>query len=809
MYKKRRQFVLFKDYLVHLQPIPIRNKTIMQKNLVIVESPAKAKTIEKFLGKDYKVLSSYGHIRDLKTKQFSIDIEHNYAPQYEIPADKKKLVSELKAESKAAEMVWLASDEDREGEAISWHLYEVLGLKPENTRRIVFHEITKTAILHAIETPRSIDMNLVNAQQARRVLDRIVGFQLSPILWRKVKPALSAGRVQSVAVRLIVEREREIQDFVSEAAYRVTANFILPDGKTILKAELNRRLKTKEEAQAFLKACQQATFTIDEISKKPVRKSPAPPFTTSTLQQEAARKLGYSVSQTMMIAQRLYESGFITYMRTDSFNLSDLALGTAKEAILESYGEKYYKFRQYHTKSKGAQEAHEAIRPTYIAKAEIDGTAQERKLYDLIRKRTIACQMADAELERTTISVDISGVKEKFVATGEVVVFDGFLQVYHESTDDDQEKEQGNTLLPVVHLQDALQLKEATATERFTQRPARYTEATLVRRLEELGIGRPSTYAPTIQTIQNREYVIKGDKEGTERAYSILTLNKKGIQESTKTEMVGADRNKLMPTDIGIVVNDFLMEYFQLVMDYNFTAKVEKEFDAIAEGEENWTKVIDNFYQVFHPVVEQTAAIRTEHKVGERQLGIDPKSGKPVFVKIGRFGPVAQIGESNAEKDNEKPQFATLLKGQSIETITLEEALKLFELPRTVGEYEGKVVVAAIGRFGPFIRHDGKFVSIPKDKNPISITLEEAIELIQQKREKDENRFIKKFEEDPELEILNGRYGPYIAYKGKNYRIPKTGYTPAEMTLADCMKLVSEADQKPATKKRVTRKKAE
>lgn len=809
MYKKRRQFVLFKDYLVHLQPIPIRNKTIMQKNLVIVESPAKAKTIEKFLGKDYKVLSSYGHIRDLKTKQFSIDIEHNYAPQYEIPADKKKLVSELKAESKAAEMVWLASDEDREGEAISWHLYEVLGLKPENTRRIVFHEITKTAILHAIETPRSIDMNLVNAQQARRVLDRIVGFQLSPILWRKVKPALSAGRVQSVAVRLIVEREREIQDFVSEAAYRVTANFILPDGKTILKAELNRRLKTKEEAQAFLHACQNATFTIDDISKKPVRKSPAPPFTTSTLQQEAARKLGYSVSQTMMIAQRLYESGFITYMRTDSFNLSDLALGTAKEAILESYGEKYYKFRQYHTKSKGAQEAHEAIRPTYIAKAEIDGTAQERKLYDLIRKRTIACQMADAELERTTISVDISGVKEKFVATGEVVVFDGFLQVYHESTDDDQEKEQGNTLLPIVHLQDALQLKEATATERFTQRPARYTEATLVRRLEELGIGRPSTYAPTIQTIQNREYVIKGDKEGTERAYSILTLNKKGIQESTKTEMVGADRNKLMPTDIGIVVNDFLMEYFQLVMDYNFTAKVEKEFDAIAEGEENWTKVIDNFYQVFHPVVEQTAAIRTEHKVGERQLGIDPKSGKPVFVKIGRFGPVAQIGESNAEKDNEKPQFATLLKGQSIETITLEEALKLFELPRTVGEYEGKVVVAAIGRFGPFIRHDGKFVSIPKDKNPISITLEEAIELIQQKREKDENRFIKKFEEDPELEILNGRYGPYIAYKGKNYRIPKTGYTPAEMTLADCMKLVSEADQKPATKKRVTRKKAE
>ncbi len=780
----------------------------MKKNLVIVESPAKAKTIEKFLGKDYKVLSSYGHIRDLKTKQFSIDIEHDYAPQYEIPADKKKLVAELKAESEAAETVWLASDEDREGEAISWHLYEVLGLKPDNSRRIVFHEITKTAILHAIETPRRIDMNLVNAQQARRVLDRIVGFQLSPILWRKVKPALSAGRVQSVAVRLVVEREREIHDFVAEAAYRVTADFILPDGKTALKAELNHRLKTKEEAQAFLQACRQAAFSIGDITKKPVRKSPAPPFTTSTLQQEAARKLGFSVSQTMTVAQRLYESGWITYMRTDSFNLSDLALGTAKEAILESYGEKYYKLRRYHTKSKGAQEAHEAIRPTYIAKEEIGGTVQERKLYDLIRKRTIACQMADAELERTTISVDISGREEKFVATGEVVVFDGFLQVYHESTDDEQEKEQGNTLLPVVRLQDALQLEKAVATERFTQRPARYTEASLVRRMEELGIGRPSTYAPTIQTIQNREYVVKRDKEGTERPYSVLTLNRRGIQESTRTEKVESDRNKLIPTDIGIVVNDFLMEYFQLVMDYNFTAKVEKEFDAIAEGEENWTQVIDNFYRAFHPVVEQTAAIRREHKVGERELGTDPQSGKPVFVKIGRFGPVAQIGSSNAEKDNEKPRFATLLKGQSIETITLEEALKLFELPRTVGEYEGKDVVAAVGRFGPFIRHDGKYASIPKDMDPISITLEEAIELIRQKRGKDENRIIKKFEEDPGLEILNGRYGSYIAYKGKNYRIPKAGHAPAEMTLADCMKLIDEADRKPAAKTRAFRKKA-
>ena len=534
----------------------------MQKNLVIVESPAKAKTIEKFLGKDYKVMSSYGHIRDLKTKEFSIDIEHDYAPQYVIPADKKKLVSELKSEAKSAEQVWLASDEDREGEAISWHLYEVLGLKPENTKRIVFHEITKNAILHAIETPRDININLVNAQQARRVLDRIVGFELSPILWRKVKPALSAGRVQSVAVRLIVEREREINEFVSEAAFRVIANFILPDGTTVLKAELNRRLKDKKEVEAFLESCKNASFTIDDITTKPVKKSPAPPFTTSTLQQEAARKLGYSVSQTMMIAQRLYESGLITYMRTDSVNLSDLALGTAKEAIFETYGEKYYKFRQYHTKSKGAQEAHEAIRPTYISNVEAGSSSQEKKLYELIRKRTIACQMADAELERTTISVGISGQTERFVAVGEVISFEGFLQVYMESNDDDTEKEQENGLLPPVKLHETLSLKDIVATERFTQRPPRYTEASLVRRLEELGIGRPSTYAPTIQTIQNREYVVKGDKEGVERAYTVVSLSKGKIEEAEKTETVGADRNKLMPTDIGTVVNDFLMEYF-------------------------------------------------------------------------------------------------------------------------------------------------------------------------------------------------------------------------------------------------------
>lgn len=781
----------------------------MQKNLVIVESPAKAKTIEKFLGKDYKVMSSYGHIRDLKTKEFSIDIEHDYTPQYVIPADKKKLVSELKSEAKSAEQVWLASDEDREGEAISWHLYEVLGLKPENTKRIVFHEITKNAILHAIETPRDININLVNAQQARRVLDRIVGFELSPILWRKVKPALSAGRVQSVAVRLIVEREREINEFVSEAAFRVIANFILPDGTTVLKAELNRRLKDKKEVEAFLESCKNASFTIDDITTKPVKKSPAPPFTTSTLQQEAARKLGYSVSQTMMIAQRLYESGLITYMRTDSVNLSDLALGTAKEAIIETYGEKYYKFRQYHTKSKGAQEAHEAIRPTYISNVEAGSSSQEKKLYELIRKRTIACQMADAELERTTISVGISGQTERFVAVGEVISFEGFLQAYMESNDDEVEKEQENGLLPPVKLHEVLSLKDIVATERFTQRPPRYTEASLVRRLEELGIGRPSTYAPTIQTIQNREYVVKGDKEGVERTYTIISLSKGKIKETEKTEMVGADRNKLMPTDIGTVVNDFLMEYFPDVLDYNFTASVEKEFDSVAEGELVWTKAIDKFYKIFHPIVEATAAVKTEHKVGERQLGIDPKSGNPVFVKIGRYGPVVQIGVAHSDdKEAPKPQFASLMKGQSIDTITLEEALKLFDLPRTVGEYEGKVMVAAVGRFGPFIRHDGKFVSIPKDLNPLTITAEEAIALIDGKREKDEQRFIKKFEEDPEMEILKGRFGPYISYQKANYRIPKTITDPASLTLEDCKKIIAEAGEKPATKKATRKKKA-
>ncbi|OAV68859.1 DNA topoisomerase 1 [Bacteroidales bacterium Barb6XT] len=775
----------------------------MQKNLVIVESPAKAKTIEKFLGKDYKVMSSYGHIRDLKAKEFSIDLEHNYAPEYAVPTDKRKLVSELKNEVQTAETVWLASDEDREGEAISWHLYETLGLKPENTRRIVFHEITKNAILHAIETPRSINIDIVNAQQARRVLDRIVGFELSPVLWKKVKPALSAGRVQSVSVRLIVEREREINEFTSEAAFRVTANFLLPDGATLLKAELNKRIKEKAAVIAFLESCKEAAFSIEDITTKPVRKSPAPPFTTSTLQQEAARKLGFSVAQTMSVAQRLYEAGFITYMRTDSVNLSESALEAAGEAIVKEYGAKYHKLRRYHTKSKGAQEAHEAIRPAYLEQAEISGTAQEKRLYDLIRKRTIAGQMADAELERTTISIAISGNIEKFTATGEVIVFDGFLQVYHESSDDESEKEQGNGILPAVNLHDILHMQQIEAVERFTQRPPRYTEASLVRRMEELGIGRPSTYAPTIQTIQHREYVVKSDKEGVKRSYCIITLSEKVIKEKTEEEVTGADRNKLIPTDVGTVVNNFLMGNFPAVMDYNFTAGIEKEFDAIAEGELVWTEAIDKFYKVFHPIVDSVNALRTEHKVGERELGTDPKSGKPVFVKIGRFGPVAQIGLATNPDDKkaaEKPQFASLMKGQSIETITLAEALKLFDLPRTVGEYGGETVTAAIGRFGPFIRHNGKFVSIPKHLNPHTITLEESIALIEDKIKADGERFIKKFEEEPELEILKGRYGPYIAFQKKNYKIPKTIAEPSALTLEEVRQIIANADKEPAKK---------
>ena len=670
----------------------------MQKNLVIVESPAKAKTIEKFLGKDYKVMSSYGHIRDLKTKEFSIDIEHDYAPQYVIPADKKKLVSELKSEAKSAEQVWLASDEDREGEAISWHLYEVLGLKPENTKRIVFHEITKNAILHAIETPRDININLVNAQQARRVLDRIVGFELSPILWRKVKPALSAGRVQSVAVRLIVEREREINEFVSEAAFRVIANFILPDGTTVLKAELNRRLKDKKEVEAFLESCKNASFTIDDITTKPVKKSPAPPFTTSTLQQEAARKLGFTVAQTMMVAQRLYESGQITYMRTDSVNLSDLALAACKSTVISLMGERYVKTRQFATKTKGAQEAHEAIRPTDMSNETIAGTSQEQRLYELIWKRTVASQMAEAELEKTTATISISNSEETFVAIGEVVIFDGYLRVYKESYDDDNEQEDESRLLPPLSKGQSLESKEISATQRFSMCPPRYTEASLVRKLEELGIGRPSTYAPTISTVQQRGYVVKGNSEGVKRPYEILKLKGNKITETVKTETTGNEKSKLLPTDVGIVVNDFLMSFFPEIMDYNFTASVEKEFDEVAEGEKEWTSVMKNFYDGFHPLVDKTMNAKSEHKVGERILGNDPVSGKPVSVKIGRFGPVIQIGIAD---DEEKPRFAHLPKGLSIETITLEEALDSFKLPKTLGEYEDKTVTVGVGRFGP------------------------------------------------------------------------------------------------------------
>ena len=772
----------------------------MQKNLVIVESPAKAKTIEKFLGKGYKVLSSYGHIRDLKKKEFSIDIAHDFKPDYEIPGEKKELVKKLKEEAEKADVVWLASDEDREGEAIAWHLYEVLQLKPENTKRIVFHEITKGAILKAIENPRNIDINLVDAQQARRVLDRIVGFELSPVLWKKVKPALSAGRVQSVAVRLIVEREREIQAFKSEAAYRITAVFLVPDtdGKMVgLRAELARRIKTKEEARKLLEACKQATFTINDVSTRPLKKSPAAPFTTSTLQQEAARKLGFTVAQTMMVAQHLYESGQITYMRTDSVNLSELAINGSKAAIAQLMGERYVHPRHFATKTKGAQEAHEAIRPTDMSNSKIEGSAQEKRLYDLIWKRTIASQMADAELEKTTVTISISHSADTFTATGEVVKFDGFLRVYKESYDD--ENEQGDDearMLPPLKKGQSLQRQNITATERFTQHPPRYTEASLVRKLEELGIGRPSTYAPTISTIQQREYVVKGDKPGEERSFNTLTLKDNAISDTDSTEITGAEKSKLLPTDIGTVVNDFLLEYFPGILDYNFTANVEKQFDEIAEGEEQWTTILKHFYEKFHPSVENTLATKSAHKAGERILGNDPKTGKQVSVKIGRFGPVVQIGTS---EDDEKPRFAQLKKDMSIETITLEEALDLFKLPRTLGEFEGKTVTIGNGRFGPYIYNNGKYTSLPKTYDPMSVTLEEAIDLIKEKEQAEAKKHIKKFEAEPELEIMNGRYGPYIAYKGNNYKIPKD-IVPEDLSLESCLELVKLQSDKETTK---------
>ena len=773
----------------------------MHENLVIVESPAKAKTIEKFLGKDYFVTSSMGHIRDLEKKDFGIDMENNYAPRYVVSPDKKKIVAELKKLAKDAKTVWIASDEDREGEAIAWHLKEVLKLKADKTRRIVFHEITKEAILKAIENPRPIDENLVNAQQARRILDRIVGFEVSPVLWKKVKPSLSAGRVQSVAVRLIVEREREIMNFESKSSFRVTAIFLVPDknGNTVeLKADLKKRFETKKEAEAFLEKCKTAEFSIADIITKPSKRTPAAPFTTSTLQQEASRKLGFSVSQTMSVAQRLYEAGKITYMRTDSVNLSSLAINTAKSKIVDSLGEKYHKFRQYKTKTKGAQEAHEAIRPTYMDQEEVSGSNQEKRLYDLIWKRTIASQMADAELERTTINISVSTSPELFQATGEVIKFDGFLRVYMESSDNEEESNDSSTLLPPVKEKQQLQAESIEATERFTQKPPRYTEASLVKKLEEQGIGRPSTYAPTITTVQNRGYVVKEERPGVERKYTQLTLVGNELTEAVKTEITGAERNKLFPTDVGIVVNDFLVKYFDKIMDFSFTANVEVEFDEVADGKRIWNEVIDEFYQPFHKNVENALEV-SERTNGERILGDDPKTGKPISVKIGRYGPLAQLGETTEE--GEKPQFASLRTGQHIETITIEEALDLFKLPRDLGEYEEKKVSVAIGRFGPYIRHDNKFVSLEKGvDDPYTVELPRAIELIEAKREKDRKALIKTFDEEPELRILNGRWGPYISYKKKNFKIAKE--TEAEkLSLEDCMKIIEEGP-KPKRKKK-------
>ena len=772
----------------------------MQENLVIVESPAKAKTIEKFLGKDFKVMSSYGHIRDLKKKEISIDLK-TLEPEYEIPEEKEELVSKLQEAAKNASKVWLASDEDREGEAISWHLCEVLGLDEKNTNRIVFHEITKPAILEAIEKPRYLNMNLVNAQQARRVLDRLVGFKISPILWRKVKPALSAGRVQSVAVRLIVEREREIQAFVSESYYRVNALFTFADAtgkKAELKAELDKRFKTHEEAEDFLNRCKGAAFVVNDVQKKPMKRTPAPPFTTSTLQQEAARKLGFTVSQTMMLAQHLYESGKITYMRTDSVNLSSFCINSCKDEIISTWGEEYHKVRQYHTHSKGAQEAHEAIRPTYMETKTIEGTAQERRLYDLIWKRTAACQMADAQIEKTTVGINIqqadgTTADEHFVINGELVTFDGFLKVYRESADDDNSGDSNYTTnqLPALVEGDKLQRSEITSTERCSQGPQRYTEASLVHKMEELGIGRPSTYAPTISTIQQRGYVQKGDRKGEDRTFVVDTLKGNTITQTEKVETLGSEKGKLLPTDIGIVVNDFLLENFPNVLDYNFTANVEQEFDTIADGKEQWTDMLKDFYKQFEPKVEATMNSRQEHKAGERQLGIEEATGKPVFVKIGRFGPVVQIGTA---EDAEKPRFAQLPKDKSLETITLEEALELFKLPRTLGNFEGSPVVIGAGRFGPYILHNKKYVSLPTTEDPLTIKISTAVALIERRRIEENMRHLKKFSEDPKLEVMRGKYGPYLVYDGKNYRMPKAMHDRVDsLTYDQCMDVINTA----------------
>ncbi|MBR4829611.1 MAG: type I DNA topoisomerase [Muribaculaceae bacterium] len=782
----------------------------MAKNLVIVESPAKAKTIQKFLGNEYKVMSSFGHIRDLHKKDFSIDVENGFKPLYEIPEDKEDQVKKLKEEAGKADLVWLASDEDREGEAIAWHLFEVLGLSQEKTRRIVFHEITEPAILEAIKHPRNIDLNLVDAQQARRVLDRIVGFELSPVLWRKIMPGLSAGRVQSVAVRLVAEREKEIKAFKSEPYYRIGAQFSCKDGSAF-PAELNRHLADHDDAMAFLEDCKQATCRVADVSVKPVKRAPAPPFTTSTLQQEAARKLGLSVKQTMRLAQRLYEEGLITYMRTDSVNLSNLALGTISKEIKENIGEQYLKVRHYRTTSKGAQEAHEAIRPTYISNYTISGTPQEKKLYDLIWKRTIASQMADAELEKTTANISISGRDEMFVAEGEVIKFDGFLKVYFESTDDEKAQAHEVRVLPALACDDVLKADSITAYQRYTQQPNRYTEASLVRRLEELGIGRPSTYAPIISTIQDRNYVEKGEDKGKKRDYEIITLKDGKITKGKKSELFGVEKGKLIPTDVGMVVNDFLVKYFPSIMDYNFTAKVENEFDEVAKGNVVWNKEIEDFYEGFHPSISDVSSLRLEHKVGERTLGIDPKTGLPVMVKIGRYGPLVQMGTADNEN---KPRFASLQKGQSIETLTLEDALKLFELPRSLGSFEGSEVSIGVGHYGPYVKHNGKYASIPEGISPNSITFDEAVSLILEQREAEAKKVLKTFDEEPDLKVMNGRYGPYIVYKKQNVKIPK-GMDAESLTLEDCRAIVSDesnvskgAASKRAAKGRSRAKKA-
>lgn len=769
-------------------------------NLVIVESPAKAKTIQKFLGKDYVVKASFGHIRDLKDNKLSVDIEHNFSPEYVIPADKKKVVAELKKDAASAGTVWLASDEDREGEAISWHLAQVLDLDLESTKRIVFHEITKNAILEAIDHPRTIDINLVNAQQARRMLDRIVGFKLSPVLWKKLKPALSAGRVQSVSVRLIVEREREIENFRAESNYKVDATFIVNDGTaqpTEIRADLNTRFKSEDEAREFLQRIDGKTFHISEITKKPGKKLPAPPFTTSTLQQEAARKLGFTVSQTMIVAQRLYESGLITYMRTDSVNLSSLCLAASRDEVVKQWGETYSKTRNYHTSSKGAQEAHEAIRPTYMSKHEITGNQQERRLYELIWKRTMASQMADAELEKTTIKINTEGEELEFVATGEIVTFDGFLKLYRESSEEDEQQGE-NTMLPAnVSEGQMVETKEVLAIERFTQAPPRYSEASLVKKLEELGIGRPSTYAPIISTIQQREYVEKGNKAGEKHSYKILKMAKGKVKESSKTELTGVEKGRLMPTDIGVVVNDFLMQNFPEIMDYNFTANVEKEFDQVAEGQTDWKQMIQDFYKEFEPMIDKTMHDKTEHKAGERMLGTDPVSGKPVSVKIGRFGPVVQIGSAG---DKEKPRFAQLQKGQSIQTITLDEAMQLFQLPRTLGTYNGSDVVVGIGKYGPYILNNHQYVTIPNNLDPMHISIDDATKLIDEKMQTEAQKHIKTFDEEPELEVRNGRFGPYLFYKGVNYKLPKNIAEPQSLTISQCMEIIKAQEGKKKKK---------